>query len=179
MQHHGLVTKVHPRLTPVDLALLARRRLEADAGALGQRLDRSQWLHEALHSRIAARVALALELLEKHLGRVADLRCSLTQELGMLGQQRVGAHRPLVGLPRRLLQAAADSLAIEIQATSDLGDRQLLFAGHPVDLPPAVFLDHAFLLEATRLGNHGASFTFDNLFHPEPPSRKDRVGSFR
>src|SRR5262252_8236479 len=96
----------------------------------------------------------------------------------MLGQQRVGSRRPLVRLPRLLLQAAADGLAIEIQATGDLGDREQLLAGHPVDLPPAVFLDHAFLLEATCLGSHGASFMNNGFLHPEPPRRLGSGGDF-
>src|SRR5262252_8366390 len=96
----------------------------------------------------------------------------------MLGQQRVGSRWPLVRLPRLLLQAAADGLAIEIQPTGDLGDREQLLAGHPVDLPPAVFQDHAFLLEATCLGSHGASFTNNGFLHPEPPRRVGSGGDF-
>jgi hypothetical protein len=164
-----LMPEVHPCLPPVDLALLTRRRLEAHRRALVQRLDRPQRLHEALHCLVAAGVVLLPQLLEQHLGRVADPRRSFPQINCMTAQQRVGPRRALVAAPRLLLQATADGLAVDIQSPSDLSDRQALFVAQPANLLPAVFLDHGLLLEGQSLVLHGPTVTNRIPLHRAPP----------
>ena len=54
---HQAVCEPHPRLPPVDLALLARRRLETGQRPLGLSLQPAKRTHEALHRLVAAGVA--------------------------------------------------------------------------------------------------------------------------
>ena len=62
--NHDAVSKPHPGLSPVDLALLTRRRLEAGHGPLGLCLLSAKRAHEALHRFVPAGVAaLSAQLL--------------------------------------------------------------------------------------------------------------------
>src|SRR5439155_4601741 len=61
-------------------------------------------------------------------------------------------------------------LPIQIEPAGDLGDRRPLLPIQPVNLPPAIFLDHASLLEGPPLADHGRMADLNNsLFHPAPP----------
>jgi hypothetical protein len=70
----------------------------------------------------------------------------------VFGKQGVGPLGPRVRLPRRLLQDAADRLAVQIHVPSDLRLGTSLNVEQPVDLPPAVLSDHAPLPEWYDLG---------------------------
>jgi len=83
-------------------------------------------------------------------------------------QQRVRARWPLIGLPVVLLQATPNGLAVEIESSGDLSDRQPLVPMQPVDLLPAVFLDHALLLKGQSLKVHGPIVT-NRVLHLAPP----------
>ena len=168
VKHHALVSELDPGRAPVDLTLLPVRGLEAHARPLRQRLGAAQRLYEPLHGWVAAREAALPQLLEQHLGRVPDLGGSLPEEVRMRRQQRVGARGSLVGRPALLPQTAADGLAVEIEATRDLSDGLPLVAVQPVNLLPAVFLDHVLLLEGQPLEVHGPTFPYRSL-HAAPP----------
>src|SRR2546422_4578933 len=77
----------------------------------------------------------------------------------------------LVAAPCLLLQAASNGLAVDIETPSDRGDRQAFFVVQPVNLLPAVFLDHELLLEGQSLELHGPTLTNRIPFHRAPPLR--------
>lgn len=108
----------------VALGLLARSGLEATLCQTGHRSLQAQWCHCAPHDDVAAlEAALRAQLLPQDARRVVHLRRPLRHPLSVFVQQaaRRGA---LVRLPRRLQQAVAHRLAIEVQLTRD--DRDVL-----------------------------------------------------
>ena len=144
VQRDGVAAVVDPRLAPVDLALLARRRLEAHRRPLCGLVHVPQGPHEALHRFIAAAVAPALaQLLEEDARRVLDLRRPALQIRQVLGEQGVGSPGPCVGLPRSPPQDAPHGLPVQPHLPGDLRLRSPLDVKQPVHLSPAVLTDHA------------------------------------
>ena len=144
-------TQPDPRLAPIDLALQSWRRLEPRTRHRRVQLRLPQRPHEPLHRLVAAPVLPTSELLEQHLGRVADLGRSSPQVLRVRGQQRVNPRRPLVRLPLRLPQTPAHGLAVQIQRTSNRPNRRTL-ARPTTNLLPPVLSDHLDLPEHLTLG---------------------------
>ena len=135
-------------LAPVDLALLARRGLEAHRRPLRGLLDIPQGPHEALHRFIAAAVAPALaQLLEENTGRVLDLRRPTLQIRRVLSEQGVGRLGPRVGVPRLRLKNRPHGLPVQPHVPGDVRLRPPLDVEEPVHLSPVVLTDHAPLPE--------------------------------
>jgi len=138
--------KGHGGRPPVDLTLLAGRRLEPDHRPLGAELGRAQRLHEELHCVVAAGIAALSQFLEEHLGREPDPRGPLPKILRVGGEQRIRARRAPVALPLGGAQTPPHRLAIEIQPPGDLGDRHPVLNPQSANLLPPFLADHRHLL---------------------------------
>jgi len=75
----------------------------------------------------------------------------LAQILGVRRQQRIRPHRVVIRPPRRVAQAAADGLAIQVQAARNLGDRHSLGDPQATNLLPPLPADHWHLLAESDL----------------------------
>jgi hypothetical protein len=151
MPNGARVAEGDPRLAPIDLALPPGRRREPDERPLGRQPQGAQGSDEELDRLVTASIAALAELLKQDLRRIVDLLRPLPQILGVGGQQRVRPRRPVIPLPGPVAKAAADGLAIQVQAPRDLGDRQPRGDPQAANFLPSLLADHRHLLAESDL----------------------------
>src|SRR6185437_1849304 len=114
-------SEAHQRLAPINLTLLARRRLKAEERSLGLHLDFAEWRDTPLHRLVTAGVAAARpQLLVQNSRQVIDPMDPVIHKLGMGGEKCIRHYPSMIGLPCRLSQTTTHGLAIKVQPPRNL-----------------------------------------------------------
>src|SRR2546428_1519566 len=141
-----LMAKRYGGRAPIDLALLARGRLEAPERQLTAPLGRPEWTDEELDRLVTPGVAVLTEFLKQNLGGVPDLWGAFPQVCCVRRQPRTCTRRTLVRPPRWLPHAPPDGLTIQSELTGQFRDRHPLVHRQTVKLFPSLPTDHRHLL---------------------------------